>query len=357
MIDEEKRAEAEELITKPELRLGYAAALYYNVLNRKLPKQLDLLEEWFPGMIIRTEETDGTEKRPPEYIDTERMIHAVRYHNYIYSGGNNRVTHITGKLTGTASSNLEKERKTAELIQKNIARRLVSEMNPVPDLHDHMEKMIDALDEEQTDTFHYILYMYVLMCADRYREKKAYERDEELFPFDEEVIEQVLYNALYQLVKYDWDGLVNAWMWLMLGSLLRNECGRVTRVYDSSFVPVNRAPGSEDGLFSRLRYLIAPEQYENYYAGDDLDRQFPGTEWYCDECGGHLNEQPGFDDHLPAWQCRRCGHINPINFDRLYETREDWLNDIHTETREQFEQTIEKRRAELKAQEEEKQEG
>jgi len=41
MIDEEKRAEAEQLIPKPELRLGYTAALYYNVRNTKLPKQLE----------------------------------------------------------------------------------------------------------------------------------------------------------------------------------------------------------------------------------------------------------------------------------------------------------------------------
>lgn len=52
-----------------------------------------------------------------------------------------------------------------------------------------------------------------------------------------------------------------------------------------------------------------------FYDGDDLDKRFPGVDWYCDRCGEYLNDQPGFDDHLHTWKCTRCGYENRIEMD------------------------------------------
>ncbi|MBR2811796.1 MAG: hypothetical protein IKD69_10480 [Solobacterium sp.] len=336
----------DKMIT-PSLRLGYVTDLFYKATGRKPPRQLDLLNDWFPGLIVAVEESDGRTKTAPEYKDTERMIHAVKYHDHLYGAESTRVTHIVGKLVGTSRSNLEKERKAAELIQMNIARRLVNEMDPILDLNTHVEQILDGLSEEETDQFHYMLYMFVLMTADEYYKTDPYDRDNELFPFDEEVFDQVMYNAMYQLSIYDFDGLVHGFLWLLLGSLLRNACGRVNRMFDSSFLPMYPEKSEDGGLRGRLTYLLASKEFDAYYAGDDLDKRFPGIEWFCDGCGAHLNEQAGFDDHLPAWQCRRCGYINPISFEEIYDSEEDRKNGIHRQTREQFDKAIEERKKEL----------
>ncbi len=339
--------EAEKLITEPQLRLCSVTDMYYNITGQPAPRQLDLLEDWFPGLLIRVRETDGNKKEAPEYIDTERLIEAVRYHGHLYLGSTSRVTHIAGKLVGRTKSNLEKERKAAELIQKNISRCLVSEDDPLGSLLENTVKKIALAGPAKMEDFHHVLYIFVLMCAESYYERDRYDRDSELFPFDDEVFDQILYNAFYQLLKYTFDGLVHAYQWLLLGALLRNECGRIARVYDSSFIPVNR-PASETGhLIDKLLYMIEPEEYEPTYSGDDMDKRFPGIEWYCDQCGEHLNEQEGFDDHLEAWQCRRCGHINLISTEEIYETDEDYRNGIQNHTGEDHLRAVEERKKEL----------
>ncbi len=122
-------------INPSSLRLGYVTNVFYCVASQPFPKQLELLNDWFPGLIISEQQIISVRKygkeedKTPKFIESERMIKATRYHGYLYSGGNNRVTYITGKLVGTASSNLEKERKSAELIQKNISRRLIEQMD------------------------------------------------------------------------------------------------------------------------------------------------------------------------------------------------------------------------------------
>ena len=344
--------EAEKLITDAHLRLCNITYLYYRFTGIPEPRQLDLLDIWFPGLLIHIEETDGNVKKTPEYNDMKRMIEAVRYHDHLYLGSGSRVTHIAGKLVGRTKSNLEKERKVSELIQKNISRRIVSEDDPLLLLQQNTLQKLMAIEESKLEDFHYVLYVFVLMCAESYYDRDQYERDTELFPFDDEVFDQILYNAFYQLIKYDFEGLVNAYLWLLLGSLLRNECGRIARVYDSSFIPVNK-PASESGhLIDKLLYMIEPEEYESTYSGDDMEKRFPGIEWYCDNCGVHLNEQAGFDDHLDAWQCRRCGYINPISSDEIYETNEDYRNGIKNHTGVDHLKAVENRRKELQEQSE-----
>lgn len=330
-----------------ELRLGYVTDLYYKVAGISVPKQLDLLNDWFGSLIIRVRESDNTKKELPEFVDMERIIYATRYHGYLYSGGNNRVTHITGKLVGTTSSNLEKERRSAELIQKNISRKLSLELNPIITLYEHVDAIVKQLDEEKINRFHAMLWDFVLDTAEAYYNKSEYERDSELFPFDDEVFDQILYNAFYQLTQYDVDGVRNGFLWLLLGGLLRNACGRVCRVFDSSFSPAYRPSSSSGDLMDQLHFLANPEDYGSFYVGDDMENRFPGVDWYCDECHDYLNKQDGFDDHLPVWQCRKCGYLNRIDYDEIYENEEDARNHIHRHTEEDFKRAIETRKKEL----------
>ena len=313
----------------PELRLGYVAALYDMVTGEPALKQLDLLNRWFPGLIFALRDSSGTVKEPPEFDDRKRIIYVTPYHGSLYLGGSPRVTQIAGRLVGTASSNLEKERLSAQLIQKNICRRLLSGTKTFPAFLDHVAEMIARLSEEKAELFHYVTYMFTLSAAEAWYDKQDYERDRELYPFDEEVFDSVIYNAFYQLMREEPSGLVYGYAWLLLGSLLRNECGRLTRTYDSSFVPLFRHPGEDSNLLSQLHYLLAPEEFESYYDGDDTESRFPGIEWMCDSCHAHLNEQPGFDDHLPVWQCRACGHLNELSLEEIYESEEDWRSGIH----------------------------
>ena len=94
-----------------ELRFGDVASIYYDLLEEKMPKQMDLLDMWFPGLIITEDASDGNTKVPAEYKDLEYKIHAVRYKGRLYAGESKRVSQILGRLTGTAAGNKEKEQK------------------------------------------------------------------------------------------------------------------------------------------------------------------------------------------------------------------------------------------------------
>ncbi len=308
-----------------ELRFGHALKLYYDCTGQKLPRQLDLIAAWFPGLLIEVKETDGNTKEEPEYSDTERMIRAVRYHGHIYSGAHRRIAHITGRLTGTSSANADKERRTGELIQKHIARRLINDRSALPSLQENAAHLLSALDDP--DIFRETLTDYIIACAEARENSDEYTLDSELYPIDDEVFDQILYNALFQLRKDTESGLVNAWLWVLAGSFLRNACGRLTRTYDSSFIPLFRSMSEDGSLTGRLEYLLYPERYTPFYDGDDTESRFPGIEWYCDHCGDHLNEQEGFDDRLPVWQCRKCGYLNPLDESCIYDNEEEWRND------------------------------
>ena len=45
--------------------------------------------------------------------------------------------------------------------------------------------------------------------------------------------------------------------------------------------------------------------------------RFPGIDWYCDNCGAHLNNQKYFNDHKYTWKCKECGYKNSISWDNI----------------------------------------
>lgn len=218
-----------------DFRFGKIAQLYYEIANQKVPCQMDLLDEWFPGLMILTNSSDGNTKTPAEYQELSYVIHAVKYHGRLYSGGSTRVSQILGRLIGTASGNREKERKTAELMQKHAADCFATDMELTPSLQENAEKRMEKLSDAM--------------------------RDLQIFR-----------------------GLCNAYLWLLTGSLLRNETGRVLRMYDSSFIAIRRQMSETGELEDKLNVLFHPENYHYTYSGDDLDKCFPGVEWYCDGC-------------------------------------------------------------------------
>ena len=102
---------------------------------------------------------------------------------------------------------------------------------------------------------------FILKTALKYYEKDEYIRENEFFSFDDEVFDQIIYNSFYQLQLQEPNSLINAYLWLLLGSLLRNECGRITRAYDSSFVPLYKTPGESETLLDKLNYLRNPKDF------------------------------------------------------------------------------------------------
>ena len=331
---------------KTELRFGSIARIYYGISGEKLPKQLDLLEEWFPGLIVSADPSDPMTRKPAVYADREYRIHAVRYHDRLYSGGSTRVSQICGRLTGTATGNQEKERKTAELVQKHVAECFIRDMELTPALKENVSAHLAEWSEEQLQVMAETMFALLYQLAEDRKNTEEYERKTEPFAMDDETFDGVIYNAAYQLSLSSFAGLCNAYLWLLVGGLLRNETGRVLRLYDSALIAVRRQCSATGDLEDKLNYLFYPETYEYTYSGDDLENRFPGVEWYCDGCGAHLNEQSGFDDHLPSWKCTACGYENRLEASEIYDNDEDWENRIRPVNWEKFQAALEERKRE-----------
>ena len=302
-----------------ELRFGSVGGMLFTAMGIRGAKQLDLLDLIFPGLFV--EEIPAEEGiREAEFDDVNRVIRACRVHDSLYVGSGRRVSQILGRLAGTAKGNIEKERKTAELLQKKAAEIICTDDEYAYILKEHIRSLLYGLEDEEQEAF-------VILCEALLNElcgREAEECDPDiLFPLDPEVFEGIVYHAVKQFRRDSGEGMVNCWLWLLLGSLLRNESGRILRLYDSSFVKVNRVPGEDNTFAGHMDFLLHPEEYESVYYGDELDRKYPGIEFYCDRCGEHLNEQEGFDDHQSPWKCTVCGFENEISEHVIYNSQED----------------------------------
>ena len=38
-----------------------------------------------------------------------------------------------------------------------------------------------------------------------------------------------------------------------------------------------------------------------------------GFDWTCDNCGAHMNFQPGFITSNNTWTCSECNHVNDVS--------------------------------------------
>ncbi len=328
-----------------DLRLGSAASLYYKAANRKMPSQLNLLDIWFPGLIVMELDPEG--KQEAEYRDTAFKIYASRINGSFFLGDADRVIQILGRLNGTAKGNQEKERRTAFLIQKHLAEVLVTDLEAMASLKQHVQDLVEQLNETQMEMLCESIYQYIDKVLQHREAGSEYELLNELFPMDSEVFEGILYNTVYQLRRGTSQSIAAAYLWLLLGGLLRNEAGRLIRLYDSGFVPIYRHISEDGTIRDKLHYLLHREEYESFYEGDDLDKQFPGVEWYCDRCGDYLNVQDGFDDHQPAWICRKCGYENLLNCSEIYVNEEDYRNQMDPVDEEDFKEALDRRTAEV----------
>ncbi len=303
------------------LRLADVCALYDAHAERQPLKQLDLLDDWFKEAVIVHEES--SEKKDAFFDRDELRIHACMYHGRLFMGYDETVIQLCARLLGRASGSPEKERKNAALMR----RKLAAEWTEVPEnilplqenVHVHLQKMADT----EKEKFRKELQAFIRDCAETRSSMSVQQKEDEPAPMDDEVSDGILYNAAGQCLRACDEGTENAWLWLLMGCLLRNEAGRILRYFDSSFVPVYRDRSETPQLCDRIDALEHPQHYYYVYAGDDLDRRFPGIWFYCDCCEAVLNEQENFDDHLEYWQCRSCGFVNEINERVIYNTRED----------------------------------
>ncbi len=331
--------------TPEDLRVGYIGRLLFDrVLGQTTPRQIDLLDLFFPRLLIEEVTPPGkqteSQRQDASFDDLCDIIRAMKIKGKFHVGKSNRVTQIVGRLIGTAKSNLEKERKTASLIQENLAGRLVNQPNLTIHLVNNTELLLSQLTDEQ-----WVLYIdsfadYINTLMKARAQMTDLDKNWQLFPINDEVFDELMGNVVAQWNLFTLRGFSKALTWLLLGALLRNQIVRLLYYYDTDF--------------SLLREVIDPDMleagdYEDYYGGDDLDRRFPGIEWYCDRCGDYLNSQEGFDDHVRIWTCSKCGYKNPITIDHIYETKEDYLSGQSPVNPDKFFQALKERGLELEA--------
>ena len=332
--------------TDRQLRFSDIEAICDFYMPSGAKNQMDRLYFWLPETVIHMRDSEESGKIPPAFRYDDRIVYASLYRGYIYATGDSAVTQIMGRLYGSAKGNTEKERKNAELIRKRVSRELVEDRALISQLIGNVKEKVSTLKEEAFYDLCEDLLDLVFELADKRIEMSPLERDSEAAAMDDEVFDGVIYNAAYLLQDFTVDSTARAILWLMLGGLLRNEAGRVFRVFNSAFVPAFRQGDLSATIIDKLGALYFDKDYESTYAGDDLENRFPGIEWMCDNCGAYLNVQDGFDDHLPIWQCRLCGHLNLISEEVIYNNEEEREHD-RTVDWEKMKEAIERRRREL----------
>lgn len=182
-----------------DLRLGNLARIYYEqALGQKLPRQPDLLDAFFPGLFIEEIPSNGNEKRDAEFDDRSLVIRAVRYHGHFYIGSSKRVTQILGRLIGTAKGSQEKERSTAERLQRQAADILVDSPDAMHLIRDENIRKIADLTDDQLEYFISSLADYYNRLVDLREHQTFDERESELFPIDDEVFDILMTNVAYQ---------------------------------------------------------------------------------------------------------------------------------------------------------------
>ena len=175
-----------------ELRFGTVVRVFYDVSHEKYPRQLDLLNDWLPGMIVFEREGD---KRDAEYLDDRWMIVASRVNGSLYAGNDPRVTQITGRLIGTAKGNAEKERRAAESIQKHLAEMFVKVPESVRLVKQTVAMKLDVLNNSQLTELGGNLMDYCMGLAFTRDTMDEMDKYEEAFPMDDEVYGDIVYNA------------------------------------------------------------------------------------------------------------------------------------------------------------------
>ncbi len=333
-----------------DLRFGFVTELYYAYTGEKLPSQLALLDTWFPSLFMTL--TESEEKIPAEFDERFFMIKAVRYKGKLYAGGSRDISQLLGRLIGTAKGSQEKQRKNAELLRMHVSGFLVTDMDAMEKILENNDALLRNIPDEKITDFAEDLIDSLFYLAEKREKMTPEDKLHEPQPMYDETFDNILYNAGYQLHLNTWKGLVKAWTWLLIGSLLRNESGRVTRYFDTGFVPAGRQQSENNTISDKLNFLFFPEQYESVYYGDMHGEKYPGIEWTCDKCGAHLNDQEGFTDQKGTWQCTNCGYINKISMDEIYDSEEDYKNGIGKVNKEDMERAIKERKEEIRKQEE-----
>ena len=324
---------------------GSIVDLYYSFNNFKTPSQLDQINDWLPGLLI----IESDEKKEPEYKDLEYKIYAYKDEKGFYAGGSsNRVTQIIGRLVGTARSNQEKGRKDAELIRKHLSNELVKDFDLIERLQNNTANMLDKIPEDRLGDFHHLLFDYMWDLIESRNNMSEEERNDEPFPFDDYVYDDLIYNVAYQLHLFSYEGLTNAYLWLLLGGFLRNQVGSLLKMFHSGFTAINRQLSEFGTLEEKVYYLFNKDEYYSVYEGNDVSSKYPNTTWICDnpDCKAILNMQEGFDEALSEWICKDCGTVNVLDHSVIYENEEDYLNDRPVD-RSDYEQAVEVRKDEL----------
>lgn len=136
---------------------------------------------------------------------------------------------------------------------------------------------------------------------------------------DSEVTAELMARVWSRLLAESEEGFLDAWLWLLLGALLRNEIRRLLYRFRADFSIV-----TDPGMSFEKDSSADEESLEYTYEGDDMEKRFPGIEWYCDRCQARLDTQEGFHDFVHVWKCTNCGFRNRIEIDEIYDSEKDY---------------------------------
>jgi hypothetical protein len=336
MVEEIKNTgETDNIDIPSELRLGHLGRLLFcYTMKGKMPKHLDLLDFFFPDLLVHEEASAGIIKSEAIFDDDELMIHAERHNGSLYVGGSTRVSQIIARLIGTARGGQEKERQTASRIRSKLADQLTLQHYPVAVLLKYWREALEELPDEAVEHFLLLLSEYIDRIEDHHMNHPEQAHAEEC-PITEDI-----YAGFQTRLINAWNtDPVFAFAWLLFGALLRNEISRMVLRYTCDFCFFDEAASMPD----------MDTYEEDFYEGDDLEKRFPGVEWFCDRCGDRLDLQPGFDDHQRIWKCIKCGYKNPIEITEIYNSDEDWKEKRGPVDPERFYRALKRRSDELDA--------
>ena len=235
-------------------------------------------------------------------------------------------------------------------LEKKVTKKCLceKELHTAPSPDPAISGELDELNEEQLNRF-FDLIFYMIVQLVGYREVMSEEeRYDEEAPMHDNAYERLVYNVAYQFHLETYDGLVNAYVWLLLGSLLRDEIIPVIYMYSSSFKRIRNMPSQDMTLRDRIHYVLFPDDYYPVYEGDDPDAPFADITFTCDRCGAELNSQNGFDPSRETFACKKCGYVNKLSWDEVYENEEDYENNRAVDE-EQSREALRRRKEELES--------
>ena len=85
---------------------------------------------------------------------------------------------------------------------------------------------------------------------------------------------------------------------------------------------------SEEKAKALAKYIlkIAKELFKEGKDVEDMQycKSFPESVWFCEKCEALLNVQEQFEDAEGFYQCKKCGYINRLSDENVYNSPDEY---------------------------------